>query len=456
MRKGKRRKNEKTKTMKKLLILLIASFTLAPALRAQDSPRRWTLEECMQYAVENSPQVVRQEYMNDNYRQDRIGAIASMMPRVSAGSSAGWSFGRNVDPETNTYINTSSFSNSYSLSASIPLFNGFAAINNVRSMRIARLRGEQEWEQVARRVAEATLTAFIDVIYYEQAAAIAAEQLEQSRKNLALVERQAELGLKGRPDVAQIEAEVAGGEYLLVQQENLRDLALLQLKDRMNYPLEDPLPVDPQVRLHSGLFSENADAIFDRALEWLPEAKIAEYTLRESQLSFSIAKGQQLPTLSASGGYRTDFSRRLNAGTYTPFQEQLNNNLGKSVGLSLNIPIFNGLSNRTRVNRARNNLRMAEQTNAETLRQIRSEIEQAVTDVEGSAKQYAQALKKVTSQEEAHRANQRKFEEGLISALELQTSTNALLQARVDRLQVELQYRIKCRMLDYYKGETLF
>ncbi len=442
--------------MKKFLILLIASFTLAPVLCAQDSLRRWTLEECMQYAVENSPQVVRQEYMNDNYRQDRIGAIASMMPRISAGSGVGWSFGRNVDPETNTYINTSSFSNSYSLSASIPLFNGFAAINNVRSTRIARLRGEQEWEQIARRVTEATMTAFFDVIYYEEAVSIAAEQLEQSRKNLAMTERQAELGLKGRPEVAQIEAEVAGGEYLLVQQENLRDLALLQLKDQMNYPLEEPLSVDSQVRLHSGLFADDAGAIFERALEWLPEAKISEFTLRESQLDLSIARGQQLPTLSASGGYRTDFSRRLNGNPYISFNDQLNNNLGKNVGLSLSIPIFNGLGNRTRVNRARNNLRMAEQTNTETLRQIRSEIEQAVMDVEGFAKQYAQALKKEVSQQEAHRANQRKFEEGLISALELQTSTNALLQARVDRLQVELQYQIKCRMLDYYKGEPLF
>jgi outer membrane protein len=442
--------------MKKLPILLIASLFLTRALAAQDSTRLWTLEECMRYAVENSPQVVRQRYAGDNYRQDQIGAIAALLPRVSAGTGANWSFGRGIDPETNTYVSESSFSNSYSISASMPLFNGLAAINNVRSARIARLRGDQEWERTARQVAEATMTAFFDVIYYEQAVAIASEQLEQSRKNLAMIERQAELGLKGRPEVAQIEAEVAGGEYLLVQQQNRLEISRIGLKDRMNYPLEDALSIDRQVTLHSGLFVDDAGAIYEQALAWIPEAKIAEYTLEESRLDLSIAKGQQYPSLSASGGYSTRFNRRLTGGIYTPFEDQLNNNLGKSIGLSLSIPIFGGLGNRTRISRARNNLRMAEQTNTETLRTLRSEIEQAVMDVEGSARQYAQSLKKVASQQEAHTANQRRFEEGLISALELQASTNLLLQARVEELQVQLQYQIKCRMLDYYKGEALY
>lgn len=441
--------------MKKLLIALVASTCLTPA-GAQQAPQLWTLEACMRYAVENSPRVRNQQYTVDNYRQERTAAVASLLPRVSAGTGASWSFGRGIDPETNTYVSESSFSNSYSVSASMPLFNGLAAVNNVRATRVAVLRGEQEWEQTARTVAVETMTAFFDAIYYAEAAAIAGAQLEQSRHNLLLVTRQAELGLKGRPDVAQIEAEVAGYEHLLVRQQNLLDAATLRLKDCMNYPIEDLLPLDAEVRLVSGVFADDAGAIYEAAAEWLPEARIADYLLEESRLDYSIAKGQQYPSLSASGGYSTRFNRRLTVEAYTPFEDQLNNNLGKSVGLTLNIPIFNGLNNRTRVGRARNNVRIAEQQNAETMRRLRSEIEAAVMDVEGSAKEYAQALKKVAGQEEAHRANQRRFEEGLLSALELQASTNLLVQARVDRLQVQLRYQIQCRMLDYYKGEALY
>jgi outer membrane protein len=410
----------------------------------------------MAYAVENSVDTRNQRYMNDNYRQEVIAAVGSMLPSVRGSSSAGWNFGRSIDTETNDVVNTSNFDNSYSLSGSIPLFSGLTRVNQLRSARIARLRGTEELQKAQDDIAIQTLQAYVDVVYYTEAVRIAEEQLEESRRNLYSTERQAELGLKGRPDVAQFEAEVAGYEFTMMKQQNLLNTALLHLKDRMNYPFEEPLAIAGDIPSHSGIFEESAAEIFAEARNRLPGARIADFQLRETELSLAMARGQYFPSLSASGSINTGFNKNLQSTDSTaPFREQLENKLGQSVGLSLSIPIFGGLSQRTRVARARNNLRIAEQNHGEALRQIQREIEQAVMDVEGSAKEYAQAIRKTAATGEAHRANQRKFEEGLISALELQNSTNLLLQARVEELNVRLRYRIQCRLLDFYKGIPL-
>lgn len=442
--------------MKKAFIIAGLSIFLTGLCRAQETERIWTLEECMDYAVQNSSKARTQTYTNDNYQQSYISALGNMMPTVRGSASGNWGFGRGLDPETNTYNTTSNFNNSYNLSATIPLFNGFAYMNQVRSARISRLRGDEELQKVRDDIALATMQAYVDVVYYTEAAQIAEEQLDESRKNLYNTQKQEELGLKGRPDVVQLEAEVATYEYTLIRQQNLLNTALLNLKDQMNYPFEDALSIDPVIPSHSGVFEENATEIFLDARNRLPDALISGYEVRERELSLAMARGQYFPSLSASGSIGTNYFKNLKSENATAsFRSQIDNNQGKSVGFSLSIPIFNGFSQRSRVNQARNNLRIAEESQNESLRLIQKEIEQAVMDVENYAKEYAQAIKKALATEEAHRANQRKYEEGLISVLELQTSSNQLLQARVDRLNVELQYRIKCRLLDYYKGEPL-
>ncbi len=120
----------------------------------------------------------------------------------------------------------------------------------------------------------------------------------------------------------------------------------------------------------------------------------------------------------------------------------------------MSIPLFGRLNRQSAVGRMRNALHIAEAQRDKKLKEIESEIARAVQDMEGSAKEFIQADKRVAAQDMAHKANQRKYEEGLLSVLELQTSSNQALAAKAERLNSALTYLIKKRIVGYYQGTS--
>ncbi len=437
-------------------IFLLCVLTL-PCYAQASYPPYWTLDDCMEYAVENNIQKKQQEYTQANQKITVMEAVANALPSLSASGSTRWSFGRSIDPADNTYSTTSNFNNSYSMSASITLFNGFVLINNIRSSMVARERGKESMKKIVDDICLNTIEAFFDVVYSMEMVSITEAQLEQSRNDFHRTEKYVELGLKSLPDLTQIEAQVASSEYSLTRQRNALQRAELNLKKVMNYPIDQQLEIlAPSERELFSNLGYDPDHILRSVLE-LPQVKMADYNLRESELAFSIAKGRQYPSLSASGGFSTNFYRNLqrSGSDVTPFRRQLRNNEGKSISLSLSIPIFGGLSRRSNIARSRNSLQIARQENIAVHRDIIIQAEQAMMDFEGFLKEAAQSEKKMVSYHHAHQVNQNKFDQGLISALELETSSNQLLSARADHLNSRLQLILQKRLLEYYSGEPL-
>ena len=167
-----------------------------PAPNAAEPVVRMTLDECMAYAVEHSPVVRQQDYTNRNYRQDYIESVAALVPSVSGSVSTTTSFGRSVDPETNTYTDVSNLSNNYGVSGQMPVFAGFTGINTIRAAKVMRLMGVEELQRVKDEVALNTMQAYFDVVYYTESVRLAREQLETSTGNLAKSRKLLELGLK--------------------------------------------------------------------------------------------------------------------------------------------------------------------------------------------------------------------------------------------------------------------
>lgn len=420
----------------------------------------WSLNDCMGYAVQNSIKARKQYYMNDNLRQDRIQATAAMLPSLGASTQAGWGFGRTINPENNTYKEMTNFNNTYSLSASLPLFNGFAALNTLRASKIAELRGVQEAQRVADEIALETMQAYYDVVYCRGAVDLARQQREASRFNRTKTAKMVELGIKAPADLLQMEAQESEDDYRVTYEQNQLERAMLRLKDCMNFPLSDSLDIDEETG--NDLFLKSvevpADSIYEYARAFLPQSLVAGYALRESELDFKATRGRQLPSFSASGGYFTNYFRNIsgdNSGGTPGFRQQFHDHLGKSVGVTMSIPLFNGLQRRTEINRCRNALFIARQQVAETERQLQNEIAQAVLDVEGLSKEYRQALKRSEAYDEAHRANLRRFEQGTLTVLDLQNSGNLLLLSRSQELQIRLNYRIRSRLLEFYQGRPL-
>ena len=406
----------------------------------------------MRYAVQSSTTVGMKHLAHDDSKANYNEALASLFPAVNASVGGATNFGRGIDPATNAYTNVTTFSNSYGLSGSMPLFNGLNGINTVRAMKVAKLKGAVDTEIARDEVAMQTLSAYMDVVYYTEAVKIAREQLEASRRTLELARRQFDLGTKSAADVAEIESQEANYDYLLTTEENNLALAYIKLREVMNYPQGEKLEIVTDIDLEALPNATSEQALLDYALANNPKIIATE----QSRLNLARTKGSHYPSLYLYGGYNTSYFIDFdNKAAYAPFGTQFRNNRGGYIQLSLYIPIFNGLSARSSKRRAANAYRSAQLEQVAMERAVESEVSQTWQQMQGYGKQYVQGQKKVNAAELAYDGAERKFENGLISALDLQTAANTLLQAKSDKLRARLQYIVKSRMVDYYNGQPL-
>lgn len=274
----------------------------SPAQQAQ--AKALTLRECMEYAVSNSTQVRIQQSKNDDARLDRRDAILEAFTPSAEGNSYGYyRWGRSIDPETNTYLTTTSFNQGFSVSAGFTIFNGFSAINNMKIARTSMSMGISKEQQERDKVCLATIEAYFNVIYYTKLAEILTEQVENARNAVKLAERQEELGSKGYADVVQMKADLADREYELTTATNNRDNAMITLEDVMYWPVDEKLTVDPELSsIQTGANSPAADDIIANAVRSMPSVLIAKGSMDNALRSLNTAKWQFLPTLGLYGG----------------------------------------------------------------------------------------------------------------------------------------------------------
>ena len=442
--------------MKRLIITLLVSNFLTLVCTTNISAQTLSLDDCMRYAVENSVAVGKQNLALDDRKANHAEAVASLFPSINGSVGGATNFGRGIDPATNAYTNVTTFSNSYAISGSMPIFSGLSGINTVRATKVARQMGAVEAEIARDEVAMQTLSAYMDVVYYTEAVAIAREHLEASRRTLELVRRQEELGTKSAADVAEIESQEANYDYLLTTEENNLALAYIKLREVMNYPQGELLAIETNINLEALPSAASEQALLDYALENNPRIAASRFATEQSRLNLAKAKGAYSPSLYLYGGYNTSYYIDFdNKALYDPFGTQFRNNRGGYIQVALSIPIFNGLSARSSKRRAQNAYRSAQLEEIAVQRAVESEVSQAWQEMQGFGKQYVQGQKKVSAAQLVYDGAERKFENGLISALDLQTAANTLLQAKSDKLRARLQYIIKTRMVDYYNGQPL-
>lgn len=412
-----------------------------------------TMEECMAYAVEHSLSVGRQELNLDNAKMNYRESIASLFPSVSAGVSASTNFGRSIDPETNNYTTVSTFSNSYSLSASMPVFAGLRYVNTIRAAKVARERGYSDLQVARDKVAMEVMKAYIDVLYYKGTVEIAAEHLEASRMQLRQAETLFECGRKSRAEVAEVAAQEANYDYLLTEQQNNLAMAWIKLREVMNYPQDARLDVIELEGIAMPGGMANEDEVVKFALANNVQVVSSELAVKEYELHYKRAKGAWFPTISLSAGISTNYFTGFDSKvSYPSFSSQFKNNMGEYVGVSISIPIFSNLSRKASVRTSRNALRNAELEMAATRNAVESDVVQACRRMVGYSKQYNLAVRKVEASRLAYDGIVAKFGEGLVTAIELQNASTTLLQAKSECLSSRLQYIIEKRMVDYYCG----
>ena len=439
------------------LSLLLMS---AGRLFAQDTVTM-DLKDCMRYAVKHSTKMRIQQADNRDAQIDRRDAIlAAFTPEVSGNTYAYYNFGRSIDPETNTYSLTTSFHNGYSLSAGITLFNGFRAVNNLKITKTAEQMGITKTQQLEDQICLATMEAYCNVLYYNELVKALQDQVATAEKSLRMVAKQEELGQKSHADVVQVQSDLAERQYQLTTCRNNLNNAMITLKDVMFWPIEEPLKVDDAIAYQVPLVEQEFEpqALVERATQRMPEVALAEGTLRNARLALKTARWQLLPTLSLYGGWSSSYFTYPGKEGFvpTPYFDQIKNNGGEYVQLSMSIPIYDRLSKHSNISKRKNALDRAEATYEQAFQTVEAEVRRAIADRDGTADALHQAELRATLQQEAFALNKKSFEQGLISSIEYQTASNNYLNALAEQMNARLQYFIKNSVVNYYKGISYF
>ena len=430
------------------------AFASKPTM-AQGMGKNWGLDSCMTYAVEHATDVKREVINARQRKQDYQKAVTDFLPSVAGGVQGQYAWGRNIDPETNTYNHVTTFNNYYQLYASLNVFDGFATINAFKQAKLARAYSTTAMQKVRDDKAIDVMLKFVDAAYAEASIQIASDKLAESKRLLGKMQRLYELGEKGRPDVVQMESQVAEDEYSLTHQKHVAQQSLLTLKSAMNFPVEEELRLVTNGKQVNESFPINHETVYQNFLNASPDVKSAEYEVEKARYDYKIAKGRLLPSLSLSGGISTNFYRNLSqGGQYEGFASQFRNNRGEYLALTLSIPIYDNVAWHS-VKKARNDWQLAQVNLEETKRKLHDHIAQAVMDAEGYAKELYQMNKKVASDSLAYYMSSRKFEEGMLSTFDLHTAAQTLLESRIKQLQMQMLLVIKQRLVDYYQGKNL-
>tara|TARA_R110000737_G_scaffold233078_3_gene246397 strand:- start:1694 stop:3040 length:1347 start_codon:yes stop_codon:yes gene_type:complete len=421
----------------------------------------WTLDECVTYALEHNLQLNDFEYTNQGNRETYRQSVRNLLPSVNASSSYLISYGRAEDPNTGTFVNQDFYSNNYSLESSIDLFQGFQKINSIKASKFLFKATQEEVLQQKYLLAFRVMQAFYDIQFFEGLVEISKEQLIVSQSNYNLVEKQVELGLKAGADLYEAESLLLTDKLNVTQSNNQLAAAKLTLIQEMNLENTSEIAIQKDLQEEVSNFESEemkSDSIYTEARAFLPMIKAQELRAKAAKKQVAVSRGRLYPSLSFFAGIGTGYfeTTRDTLGNTLPFREQFRDNTSQYIGVNLNVPISNGWSARSRVKqskieklRAENNLKTQEQ-------ELFQAIQQLVQDYNSLEVELVQSNQKMEAQNLAFTIAQKRYEKGLINALELFTAKNLYASAQNENLQVKLRSEINKSTLDFYRGLPVF
>ena len=412
---------------------------------AQQTPKKWTLQECVEHAVQNNLSVKQNELSTQLQEVEVERAKSSFLPGVSGSFGADYAFGA---PEKN-----SSFSNSMGIYTNATLYNGNRTKNAVtlaqKDVEISELAVEELKSDLAVQV----VSAYMNVLFNREGVIIAQDQLGVGQKLLARMDELVKAGVKAQNDLFQVQATLAANEESLVTAQNNLELALLELSQLLQVPFagfdiaDMPITVDEAKLKYS-----NSEMIYNKALEWRPEIISANKQVENSDLEIANAKAGYLPTVTASYSFGTNYLNIADLASQSGYFKQLGDNRGHSLGVSASIPIFDKFNTKLNTQRAQVQKLILENSLETKKVNLQAEVERAYIDAKTSLKTFDAAKKSVEAQEEAFRTAQERYNLGILTSYDFEQVRNQLVQARSSFIRAKYNFLFKSKFLEIYYG----
>lgn len=435
-------------------ILLIISLPLIiNVTRTTAQEKKWTLEDCISYAVTNNIGLQRQRLQTETEQVNLLKSKMDILPSLNFGSDASIQYGRSIDPISNGVTFLQNFRNGYQLTSSIRLFNGFTALNTISANKFM-LKAGLETEKIARNTLIVDIMGQYYMVLYTKGLENASKmQLDLSEKQLFRIVKMVETGKEALSKQYEIESRASADKLAYTIAQNTASQAITTLKQMLQLApgtVFDVLMPDLNFLLLTDV-SFSTDSVYNLASQVLPRLKEIEYELRASKRQIAAARGNLAPSLSLGGQLFTGYYTLLNdTSTHSSYSQQMKNNFGQAIGLSLNIPIFNNYSTARSIKLAKIRKNDAELRLQQEKNNLYTDIENACLNFNRGKDEYAAAAANFEFNKKSFSAVEKKFESGLVDVTDYSASKTTLFTAETEALRTKLQFLIRKLTIQFY------
>jgi outer membrane protein len=453
---------------------------------------KWDLRKCVEYAQEHNITIKQQDIQAKIAELTLKQSRASQIPSLNFGTNIGLNTGRSIDRTTNQFTTESIFYNSFSLQTNVDLFNWFSKRNTIAGDKYASEASRASVDKLKNDISLNIASAYLQALLAKEQINISKVQISQTRYQLDNTQKLVDAGSLPELNLAELEAQLATDSAALITAEGTEIQSLLLLKSLLQLdagvafdvdaPPVEQIPIEPIGELQP-------EAVYVLALKNLPQQQVSKYNLEAAKKYADAARGQMYPTLSMGASLGSNYSNLKNnqqllsslpigvdtiaavSGSNTPvvvpkfdtrfrffanpYGTQLGDNFSNNIGISLNVPIFNGRSARTNWQKQKlqvENFTLQRDLDNMTLKQ---DIYKAYTDAATSLQKFNASTKRVSSAQKAFDFAQKRYDVGLLNTIDLLTNQNNLFRAKIDRLSAQFDFVFKMKLLEFYRGQGL-
>lgn len=468
----------------KLIAITITFYLFANPTQAQN--KLWNLQSCIDYAIANNIQVKQFELNTQMAKNNVLQSKMAFLPNLNGSASHVYNYGQTIDPYTNDFATSEVRSNNFYLSSGVTVFNGFQLLNNLKQKQNELLANKYLSDKMRDDIALSVATAYLQILYSYENLGNAKSQVDISRQQAEKTNKMVAAGMLAKGNQLNLESQVALDELQMVNAQNQLDMAylnmtqLLMLDSVDGFAIENP---EININMESNAILPAAE-IYRTALQLQPGIKGYEFKLKAAEKGLNATRGALSPTISLRGSYGTGYSgasKEIISFThngYAPigvtqsgetvlspvmqynyqiksFNDQITDNLNKSIGLYLNIPIFNNFQVRNGINASKINVINAKYNLQNEKNQLFKAIQQAHADAQAALKRYMATEKSVKALEESYKYAAQKFELGLVTSIDYNDQKTKLAKAQSELLQAKYEYVFRIKVLDFYMGKPI-
>jgi outer membrane protein len=438
-------------------------FIVLFGLSAQAQSKKWTLEECINYAVQNNISIKQTELDSRTALIDKKGAVGNFLPSVNTNASHSWNIGLNQDITTGLLRNQTSQFTSAGLSVGVDIYKGLQNQNTLRKANLSVVAAKYQLLKMKEDVALNVANAFLQILFNKENLKVQKDQKSFNEKQYTRSEELVKAGSIPRGDLLDIKATVASNNQNVIAADNalliskLSLAQLLQLKDFENFDVID----DTSIKDENNILAQTPTAIYDKAKESRTELKIAQTNLEIAEKNVAIAKGGFQPTLQGFYNFNTrvsyaDVISVSNGVVVTnaapPFWTQFSDNKGQSFGAQLSIPIFNGFSAKNNVERSKVSLERSKIALEQQDLDLQRNVYTAFTDAKGALNAHESSITALESRQESYNYAKEKYAVGLMNSFDFNQSQTLLLNAQSEVIRTKYDYIFKIKILEFYFG----